>query len=228
MTCSSRGSSGRSHRRVLFDGLIEVLDPEPHDAALNMAIDEVLLHAASAPTLRIYRWARPAVSFGYFGKWADAARAWPDRDMVRRWTGGGIVPHGDDVTYSVIVPRAHPFFAVRPRESYRAIHECVAGALGNAALAASASPQISSACFENPVLHDVLVAHRKVAGAAQRRSKCGMLHQGSIQCAGFIASSLVGMFAPSVSRLPLGPGILEDAVQLSRERYEAIEWTRCR
>ena len=214
---------------MLFDGLIEVLDPEPHDAALNMAIDEVLLRAASAPTLRIYRWARPAVSFGYFGKWADAARAWPDRDIVRRWTGGGIVPHGGDVTYSVIVPRAHPFFGVSPRESYRAIHECVAGALWNASLAANASPQISAACFENPVLHDVLVADRKVAGAAQRRSKCGLLHQGSIQFVeepALIASTFANNFSSGVLQRSLAPDILAEAADLLREKYATAAWTR--
>jgi lipoate-protein ligase A len=93
----------------LFDHLCEVHDPEPHAAALNMAIDEALLRTAREPLLRIYRWARPAVSFGYFGKWADVHRAWPEREAVRRWTGGGIVPHGDDLTYSLIVPREHPF-----------------------------------------------------------------------------------------------------------------------
>ena len=202
--------------------MIEVLDPDPHDAAMNMAIDETLLRAAASPTLRIYRWARPAVSFGYFGKWADAARAWPDREIVRRWTGGGIVPHGEDFTYSIIVPRAHPFFAVGPRESYRAIHECVARAIGNASLAADAAPQISAACFENPVMHDVVVADRKVAGAAQRRSKSGLLHQGSIQCTGLGAP----IFSPRVIRRPLKPEILSEAVDLSRERYATMEWTR--
>jgi lipoate-protein ligase A len=40
---------------------------------------------------------------------------------------------------------------------------------------------VSQACFENPVLHDVLVRGRKVAGAAQRRTRAGLMHQGSIQ-----------------------------------------------
>ena len=211
---------------MLFDDLIEVLDPEPHAAALNMAIDEALLRAVSAPTLRVYRWARPAVSFGYFGKWADAARAWPDRDIVRRWTGGGIVPHWEDVTYSLVVPRAHPFVAVGPAQSYRAIHECVAAVLRNALLASTVPPQISSACFENPVLHDVLIADRKVAGAAQRRSKYGLLHQGSIQCPEFDVSALAEAFSRSVSRLPLGDGVMRDAGHLAREKYAANEWTR--
>ena len=45
---------------MLFEKMTEVLDPEPHGAALNMAIDEALLRTATEPLLRIYRWARPA------------------------------------------------------------------------------------------------------------------------------------------------------------------------
>ena len=209
--------------------MIEVLDPEPHDAALNMAIDETLLRVASRPTLRIYRWARPAVSFGYFGKWGEALAAAAGREIVRRWTGGGIVPHGDDLTFSLIVPRAHPFFAVSPRESYRAIHECVAKALGNASLAGVAGSQSSAACFENPVQHDVLIADRKVAGGAQRRTKCGLLHQGSIQRvddAAGISAALVCEFGSQHSTRPLASEIQIAAALLSREKYATEEWTR--
>ena len=215
--------------RVLFDDMIEVLDPEPHDAALNMAIDETLLRVASRPTLRIYRWARPAVSFGYFGKWSDAVAAGPGREIVRRWTGGGIVPHGEDLTFSLIVPRAHPVAALPPRESYRVIHECVARALGNASLAAVASLQSSAACFENPVQNDVLIADRKVAGGAQRRTKCGLLHQGSIQnitSIALLAPALRREFSSRRSALPLALEIQIAAALLSQERYATDEWTR--
>lgn len=214
---------------MLFAKLIHVLDPEPHDAALNMAIDEALLRATLAPMLRIYRWERPAVSFGYFGKWEDAVRAWPDREAVRRWTGGGIVPHGDDVTFSLIVPRADRFFAIGPRESYCAIHECVARALGNASLATDAAPQTSAACFENPVQHDVLIANRKVAGGAQRRTKCGLLHQGSIQetdRAQFAADGLAEHFSSRVKAVPLPPEIRSAARDLARTKYATEAWNR--
>src|ERR1700722_14928864 len=108
---------------MLFEAIIEIIDPAPHAAPLNMAIDEALLHAASEPILRVYRWIRPAVSFGYFGRFDDVAEAWPGREMVRRWTGGGVVAHGEDITYTLIVPRGLPFFQNSARESYRLIHE---------------------------------------------------------------------------------------------------------
>ena len=169
---------------MIFEELLVLRDETPHAAALNMALDEVLLRAVSVPTLRLYRWAGSAVSFGYFGRYEEVRRAWPEREMVRRWTGGGVVPHGDDFTYSLMVPRGHALARVTAAESYRAIHEAVAQALaGSATLAGAAAAPSGSACFENPVTSDVLIAGRKAAGAAQRRTSAGMLHQGSVQLA---------------------------------------------
>ena len=214
---------------MLFDNVIAVLDTEPHPAALNMAIDETLLLTAVHPTLRIYRWARPSTSFGYFGKWSDAFTTGPDRDIVRRWTGGGIVRHGQDFTYSLIVPRSHPFFSVSPRESYCAIHECIASAIGHASLAPAAQPQVSSECFQNPVQHDVVIGHRKIAGGAQRRTKSGLLHQGSIQNiddAGHLSARLICRFSARHSAIPLAPETAHAAEILSQEKYATDEWTK--
>ena len=216
---------------VLFDHLLEVHDPEPHAAALNMAIDEALLLTARDPTLRLYHWVEPAVSFGYFGKWTEVQRAWPNRDAVRRWTGGGIVPHGDDITYSLIVPSAHPFARLGPLESYRAIHEALAVALGSASLATRAAPKISEACFENAVQHDVVVAGKKIAGAAQRRSKLGLLHQGSIQPVddvARVARALRKSLAPRVAATPLTPQTMMTAARLVNERYGTRAWLQRR
>ena len=149
-----------------------------------MAIDEALLEVIRAPLLRVYRWRSPAVSFGYFEHWAPVRDAHPGRDAVRRWTGGGVVPHGGDFTYSLLIPR-DAVAPGTPGESYCAIHTALRGALAEAGIhaleaAVPAAPR-SHACFENPVRHDVLVAGRKVAGAAQRRTRAGLLHQGSVQ-----------------------------------------------
>ena len=217
--------------RMLFEELTEVLDPEPHAAALNMAIDEVLLRTARAPLLRIYRWARPAVSFGYFVKHAGVARAWPAHELVRRWTGGGVVPHGDDVTYTLVVPRGCPFFEMRPAESYRAIHEIIAALLAQdgepIALAPVAALKVSDACFENAARHDVLAGARKIAGAAQRRTREGLLHQGSVQASSpAFAENLALALAGRVSQRPLAARTLADAAALAAAKYATPEWTR--
>ncbi len=150
-----------------------------------MALDEALLLSTVCPLVRVYRWSEPAVSFGYFGKYAPIASTWPGRELVRRMTGGGVVLHGDDITYSVIVPISHPFAQMSAKESYCGIHGALARWLAMRGISASLShaPEGhgNGVCFESPTEADVIAQGRKVAGAAQRRTREGLLYQGSVQ-----------------------------------------------
>ena len=112
-----------------FERLTVYEDLTPRSAAMNMAIDEALLEIADAPSIRFYRWNSPALSFGYFGKFADVATYATQRDVVRRWTGGGIVFHGDDLTYSVIIPAHHVVFSESSMSIYEKIHRSLRNAL---------------------------------------------------------------------------------------------------
>ena len=150
-----------------------------------MAIDEALLAAIPGPLLRVYHWVRPSVSFGYFERWDPIRAVHPRREPVRRCTGGGVVLHGEDFTYSILIPRGAGIDSVAPAGSYGVIHGALCAALADFGIAAepasTSAEKVSQACFENPVLHDVLVEGKKVAGAAQRRIRTGLIHQGSIQ-----------------------------------------------
>src|SRR6476661_2241308 len=106
----------------LFGRLQVCHDVSPHAAATNMAIDEALLERAVVPTVRFYRWRSPALSFGYFGKLTDVAIHAAERDLVRRWTGGGIVFHGNDLTYSIVIPAQDPVFDQSSIAIYEKIH----------------------------------------------------------------------------------------------------------
>ncbi|MES2707004.1 MAG: hypothetical protein V4726_10425 [Verrucomicrobiota bacterium] len=162
----------------------------PADGAWNMACDEALLKTlepGEPPILRVYRWDRPTLSFGYFLKYADAiAAAGAEESVIRRWTGGGLVHHGRDFTWSLLVPRSHAFAQVRPAESYGQLHGAVAGALsglgmGGAVVVPADSPAPRAGlCFEAPAPGDLLLHGRKIAGAGQRRTRQGLLHQASL------------------------------------------------
>src|SRR5947209_3152932 len=169
----------------MLEGLQLFDDREERSAALNMAVDEVLLAGGATPVVRFYRWERPSISFGYFGRYSEVAAESDGRDIVRRWTGGGIVPHGADLTYSVMVPRGHSFLQWSSREIYAAIHQAICRALQangmEAFLANGAAAKVSESCFANPVRDDVISGGQKIAGAAHRRTRAGLLHQGSIQ-----------------------------------------------
>lgn len=216
---------------MLFPELVRLDDPEPHPAALNMAIDEVLLRTATIPLLRTYRWSRPSVSFGYFAKFAEIERDWPEREAVRRWTGGGIVAHGEDFTYSLLIPHDCAFFKMRTADSYRAIHACLATALGVGAeaLAPQPAPKVSAACFANAARHDVVVGSTKVAGAAQRRTRFGLLHQGSIQYPDLppvFQNLLADALGTRIEQGKLTEALILEATALAAEKYGTPTWLR--
>jgi len=188
-------------------------------AAFNMALDEALLEAMprlGRPVLRFYGWTEPAATFGYFQKYADVERATLLRPLIRRPTGGGIVPHDADWTYSLAFPPGHEWHSLKAEASYRRVHEWIQSAFAKlkvtTELASAASPNselppspsaparqasIQAAakrsadgrtpnsemgqCFAGHEKFDLLWHGKKIAGAAQRRNKLGLLIQGSVQ-----------------------------------------------
>lgn len=215
----------------LLDALELIEDQQPHSPPMQMAIDEVLLRRATVPTLRLYRWSTAAISFGYFSRFEDVRVFSNERALVRRWTGGGIVMHGDDLTYSFAVPAAHSFGAASAREIYVFIHRAIAGALResgiNATLAASPAPRVSDACFANPVTADVLVEGHKVAGAAQRRCRAGLLQQGSIQLQRLpenFAREFCRAISHAISQSDVTPLCLSEARKLADLKYATHAW----
>lgn len=200
-----------------------------------MAIDEVLLQKTGVSLLRFYRWSERSVSFGYFGRFDEAQQFARDRALVRRWTGGGIVSHGHDLTYSLMIHPSDRAFQLSSSEIYRIVHEAIASSLGSigieASLAQEAAPRRTDSCFANPVVADVLESGRKVAGAAHRKTRIGLLHQGSIQ-----RDHLDREFREKLAR-SLSKGIrveeldgktLEAAKKLAAEKYSTEAWLRRR
>src|SRR6266404_8254999 len=109
-------------------GSLDLYHDEPsRSAAVNMAIDEALFETAEVPTIRFYQWDHPALSFGYFGKYTEVSNH--DRDIVRRWTGGGIVFHGEDLTYSLVIPATDDAFNESSMSIYEKVHAAVCAVL---------------------------------------------------------------------------------------------------
>lgn len=158
------------------------------DAAFNMALDEVLLENISQigkPVLRFYGWTELAATFGYFQKFSEVERATHLRPLIRRPTGGGIVPHDADWTYSFVVPPNHEWCSLKAIESYSRIHEWIQNAFAKLKVEMELAPcckkSLPGQCFVGHEKSDLLWRGKKIAGAAQRRNKFGLLIQGSIQ-----------------------------------------------
>jgi len=191
-------------------------------AAFNMALDEALLEVVGRlqkPVLRFYGWTEPAASFGYFQKFADVERATRLRPLVRRPTGGGIVPHDTDWTYSFAVPPGHEWYLLTAMESYRRIHEWIQRALGELKIQTELALEKKSAgesglpgeCFIGHEKFDLLWHGKKIAGAAQRRNKLGLLIQGSVQ-------------PPPISTKR---GDWENAMRAAARELFSVEWNEC-
>jgi len=165
-----------------------IIESGPCAPAFNMALDEALLYAApriGQPVLRFYGWSEPAASFGYFQHYAEIERLVQLRPLIRRPTGGGIVPHDVDWTYSLVFPPGSKWYALRALESYQRVHQWIQAAFAKLGFSCELAPATLKAhggqCFVGHEKSDLLWHGQKIAGAAQRRTREGLLIQGSIQ-----------------------------------------------
>ncbi|MEC9056249.1 MAG: hypothetical protein VX633_13120 [Verrucomicrobiota bacterium] len=161
-------------------------DPLVRSGPENMAVDSWLLERGE-PVLRVYGWKGDWCSMGYFGSVDEARAVVPGPSLVRRATGGGFVDHRNDLTYTIVVPRTSRLAGLKGSGSYRVVHEALAEAMKEAGMVVGIvkedAPVRSPVCFQKPVAWDILdEAGRKVAGAGQRRTRSGLLHQGSVMC----------------------------------------------
>ncbi len=216
------------HGRVIFGRLRLWMDPVKRSGPEAMAVDEWLLETAETPVLRVYGWLGEWGSVGYFGNLADARASFPGVAWVRRWTGGGTVDHRADWTYTVVAPAGETLADSRGAESYRILHAALAEVLAgegiDVRLSSGAAENGAAACFENPVSHDIVDATgRKMAGAGQRRTKRGLLHQGSVAVvcdSERLASSLAENWEIHEFHPPA-----EVISAKVRERYAQAAWT---
>jgi lipoate-protein ligase A len=220
-----------------------LLKSGPGPAAFNMALDEALLENVARlghPVLRFYGWAGPAATFGHLQKYSPVAAATTLRPLIRRPTGGGLVPHDADWTYSLSVPPEHEWYSLAAIDSYRRMHAWIQDAFAALRVKTELAPvsrkpignspdsPIPGACFIGHEKFDLLWHGKKVAGAAQRRNKCGLLIQGSVQPPPSLARHdweaamlQVAKNELGVDWLELSPDefLLNQAAQLVREKF---------
>jgi lipoate-protein ligase A len=243
---------------------LEVLPTRTSGAAENMATDFLLLqrYPRAVPRFRHYDWRGPAFTFGYSQKIAfvreSLSAVEPPFELCRRATGGGVVDHRDDWTYALVIPRGHPLEELRATQSYREVHEALAAALRAQDVAAVTKPCVeepaesasvkepgpAGVCFQRAEIYDVVHERtgEKIAGAAQKRNKHGLLFQGSLWRPAangggaavdwekfeedFVARLAV-MLGGEASATPW-PELNEDEMTGLVEQYAAAEWTEQR
>lgn len=214
----------------------------------QMALDEVLVRAqAGARTLRFYNWAGGlAVTFGYAQFISEVRRGVQAQnfmgELCRRPTGGGVVYHTDDLTFSLVFPSVE-----KPAEIYKQLHGAIRAALTLSGLSANVFTQklpaasyapsqnhSASACFVNPVENDLLLANgQKMLGGAIRRFGATVLYQGSLQVPGArtnpayketVIHGVRSFFNTDLKIQPVPETWLSEARQLAKTQYQTVAW----
>lgn len=174
-----------------------LIDTGPLDGPANMALDEALLSCfdkeRSRPLLRLYGWAPPALSVGRYQSAGAALKldlcAEEDVPVVRRMTGGGIIYHAQELTYSIVCAPEHLGLS-GVKDGFRRLCGFLLGTYRRLGLDASFAVDRNHAgerlgertafCFAGKEEFDLLVNGRKIGGNAQRRLSGAILQHGSI------------------------------------------------
>jgi lipoate-protein ligase A len=206
-----------------------------------MALDHALMRRAARTgqsVIRIYTWSRPTLSFGR----NEPAFDRPGLDVVRRPTGGRMILHHRELTYSFTLPATE-----RPRALYDRLNGMLAAALARlgapVTIAAEGVTRTHGPCFAAPSPGELVYEGRKIAGSAQWRENGVVLQHGSILVDNDqeglspatlravlgrapTASELAAAFAEVVDTVTfaLEPIVREDARQLQRH-YVDDDWT---
>lgn len=188
------------------------LDTGKRLATENMALDAALLmdlKDEQDPILHLYDWEEEALTYGYF---IDPENFLNMKnveshglDLAKRPTGGGIVFHNCDLAFSVLLPATDSHFSQNPLDNYAFVNQRVIWAIQQMiSIPAELLPKeplpldehCRSFCMAKPTKYDVMIQGKKVGGAAQRKTRHGFLHQGSISI-GFLSEEFLReMLAP--------------------------------
>ena len=170
-----------------------LVDDVPLKGSLNMAIDEHLLNSLTGEPrtfLRFYQWQRPTASLGYSQRAENALDLEFCRangiDIVRRMTGGKMVLHHREITYS-IASSDQELFTATLGGSYKLISQALMKGLEKMGLRPSPADKAPSfyargnlPCFSHPAQDEIEVAGKKIIGSAQKRTGKKFLQHGSI------------------------------------------------
>lgn len=171
---------------------LHVVDGGIREAQYHMTRDEKFLKYLSSENSNavfcFYEWRRPSITYGYFidpAKHLDMeAVVTAGIDHARRPTGGGILFHGDDFAFTIVIPRSHKRYSDTILENYRWINEACAATLQTLSVELFCVPsykhEFTSFCMATPTKYDLLMNGKKVGGSAQRKTKFGYIHQASI------------------------------------------------
>ena len=152
-----------------------------------------------------------------------------------------MVYHDVDMTYTFAIPAGNRLCELNRMDSYKVIHEPVMDALTGLGTGAHLEPDLgikhdraTLQCFVSPSPNDVMdSAGAKLAGAAQRRTRKGILHQGSVVITSLPPRKIViaalqekfeEMLAYTYEPFPVREEFIAAAENLAKNKYSTEKW----
>lgn len=139
------------------------------------------------PFFRTYSW-EDGVTYGVAYTDSDLTRLGIPADDVhvaKRLTGGGILHHGNDISYAFAIPTSY-VGTLSVKASYEALCEFLLhfykslGLSAQFAINSGLALEHHAFCQKGFEPYDIVIHNRKIGGNAQRRSKQGIFMHGSI------------------------------------------------
>jgi lipoate---protein ligase len=168
----------------------EIVYDGPGSASYQMEQDRCLfasLENLQKPLIRFYDWSSPAITYGYFVKPEQFLKpGYVCFDVAKRPTGGGILFHGHDVAFAVLIPMSSGLCSEVVLENYKRINTASLKAAlevtqGDISLYdAPDRGDFRALCMATPTKYDLIYNGYKIGGSAERKNKYGLLHQGSV------------------------------------------------
>lgn len=159
-------------------------------AMINMAIDKALamsFQKEDKPILRFYTWEN-SFTVGVSQNTQTYSEHYPlyKGNCAKRMTGGGVLFHGHDVSYSLVLPTSY-LNNLSVKESYEKICSFLLSFYESLNLSASYAKDIeaiqlskSHFCQVGYEAYDIIVQGVKMGGNAQKRTKNMIFQHGSI------------------------------------------------
>ncbi|MCT7628018.1 lipoate--protein ligase family protein [Aliarcobacter butzleri] len=175
---------------MIFNNKFRLIISQNLSSNDNTNIDKALFKAfenGSLPILRLYSWQK-SVTFGAGQNPSDYENLLKEykNNFSKRITGGGVLFHGHDISYSLVLPST--FIDNRSvKETYELICSFILEFYSNLGLEASFAKDIKSIvlskspfCQVGFEAYDIIVNGRKIGGNAQKRGKNVIFQHGSI------------------------------------------------
>jgi len=170
----------------------KIINSGPEDAQVLMDKDKSLLESCKEPTLHLYRFKNPSLTYGLLMKLEEHI----DLEALKslgieaglRPTGGGALFHLWDLAFSCIIPLNYIPHIKTNLDRYYMINKLASEA---ASLFLNQKPLSflektpeqelgERFCMAKPTIFDVMMEDKKMIGAAQRVTRHALLHQGTI------------------------------------------------